>query len=312
MNETRIRKGTIMKRTTALALLGLACLMAMPSIAHARYRDGMNLYQYVESSPVGRIDPSGTRWVDYDPGTGFRGYAPGNPNLTSGSYSTAAPRITGDAKTGKAKDDTAKGKNDGQHNPPDIQNPPNAVWVKAHFLHSVGTYQHAGIKVGHTGIGCEDKNGQITVFDYVGGKKYQDQTFDAWKRSQSRECDKGCEWGLEDLVLKLTAAEANRFCHRLKGRNNLKWDPKWEGRGNPHGDNCNSSVCYDMGQTTSIDVPEEKASFWWGLVTEAAYYNRWGKFTAPWLRRNGHVSSESTSKHKCTGGGVGAGGGGGK
>jgi hypothetical protein len=31
----------------------------MPSIAHARYRDGMNLYQYVRSNPVKNLDPEG-------------------------------------------------------------------------------------------------------------------------------------------------------------------------------------------------------------------------------------------------------------
>jgi len=61
MNDTIIRKGTIMKRTTALALFGLACLMAMPSIAHARYRDGMNLYQYVRGNPVNLIDWRGAQ-----------------------------------------------------------------------------------------------------------------------------------------------------------------------------------------------------------------------------------------------------------
>lgn len=66
MNETRIRKGTIMNRTTALALLGLACLMAMPSIAHARYRDGMNLYQYVSSNPTRYCDPTGREKVGFD------------------------------------------------------------------------------------------------------------------------------------------------------------------------------------------------------------------------------------------------------
>jgi hypothetical protein len=45
---------------TALALLGLASLMAMPSIAQARYRDGMNLYQYVGSNPTRYVDPQGT------------------------------------------------------------------------------------------------------------------------------------------------------------------------------------------------------------------------------------------------------------
>lgn len=48
-----------MKRTTTLALLVLTCLTAMPSIAQARYRDGMNLYEYVRSQPVDGRDPTG-------------------------------------------------------------------------------------------------------------------------------------------------------------------------------------------------------------------------------------------------------------
>ena len=63
MNEITIRKGTIMKRTTVLVLLALACLMAMPAIAQARYRDGMNLYQYVRSSPTRYVDPAGLQAV---------------------------------------------------------------------------------------------------------------------------------------------------------------------------------------------------------------------------------------------------------
>ena len=59
MNETVIQKETIMKRMDTLTLLALACLTAIPSIAQARYRDGMNLYEYVRSEPVGRVDPSG-------------------------------------------------------------------------------------------------------------------------------------------------------------------------------------------------------------------------------------------------------------
>ena len=45
-----------MKRTITLTLLALACLTAIPSIAQARYRDGMNLYEYVRSEPVGHGD----------------------------------------------------------------------------------------------------------------------------------------------------------------------------------------------------------------------------------------------------------------
>ena len=52
-----------MKRTTAAALLGVACLLAMPPIAQARYRDGMNLYQYVRSAPVTHLDPMGLETV---------------------------------------------------------------------------------------------------------------------------------------------------------------------------------------------------------------------------------------------------------
>ncbi len=48
-----------MTRTTTLALLGLACLMATPPIAQGRYLDGMNLYEYVRSNPTINLDPSG-------------------------------------------------------------------------------------------------------------------------------------------------------------------------------------------------------------------------------------------------------------
>ena len=50
-----------MKRTTTLTLLTVACLMTIPSIAQGRYRDGMNLYEYVRSEPVAGRDPTG-RW----------------------------------------------------------------------------------------------------------------------------------------------------------------------------------------------------------------------------------------------------------
>ena len=55
-----------MKRTTALVLLGLACLLTMPSTAHARYRDGLNLYQYVSSSPSRYVDPDGRVRIDIE------------------------------------------------------------------------------------------------------------------------------------------------------------------------------------------------------------------------------------------------------
>jgi len=58
-NETTIRKGTIMTKTSTPALLALACLLAMPSLAQARYSDGMNLYQYLESNPTNYPDPTG-------------------------------------------------------------------------------------------------------------------------------------------------------------------------------------------------------------------------------------------------------------
>jgi hypothetical protein len=238
-----------------------------------QYRDGMNLYQYVRSAPPNNVDWTGAE----------------------GQKTT-----TGDTKPGKAKDDKGTNPND----PPDKTDPANDTWVKARFLHSVGTYKHEGVKVGHTGIGCEDKNGAITVFDYVGNATYRQKTLDEWKDDQSGECDKGCKWKLEDLLLKLDAKEANRLCNRVQKRTGLTWD--WSGRGGNYGDNCNSVVCYDMGQSTSIAVPEEPAS-WLALFTAAAYYNRWGEFTAPWLRRHGYVTSETSAEYECTGGGAGAG-----
>ena len=34
------------------------------------YQDGVNLYEYVGSSPINRVDPMGTGWYDYVPGVG--------------------------------------------------------------------------------------------------------------------------------------------------------------------------------------------------------------------------------------------------
>lgn len=48
-----------MKRTTMLTLLTIACLTTIPSIAQARYRDGMNLYEYVRSAPTNHVDWNG-------------------------------------------------------------------------------------------------------------------------------------------------------------------------------------------------------------------------------------------------------------
>ena len=48
-----------MTKATTPALLALACLLAMPSLAQARYSDGMNLYQYVKSRPTLVRDPAG-------------------------------------------------------------------------------------------------------------------------------------------------------------------------------------------------------------------------------------------------------------
>jgi len=58
-NEPTIRKGMIMTKATTLAVLALACLMAMPSVARARYSDGMNMYEYVRGNPSGSVDSTG-------------------------------------------------------------------------------------------------------------------------------------------------------------------------------------------------------------------------------------------------------------
>lgn len=49
-----------MKRAMALAVFGLACLLAMPSVLQGRYADGMNVYEYVQGNPVARLDPNGS------------------------------------------------------------------------------------------------------------------------------------------------------------------------------------------------------------------------------------------------------------
>lgn len=59
-----------MKRTTLLAALGLACLVAVPSVAQARYQDEMNLYQYVRSRPTNLVDPKGLEPVPGGQGAG--------------------------------------------------------------------------------------------------------------------------------------------------------------------------------------------------------------------------------------------------
>jgi len=52
-----------MKQGALLTILALACVLTIPSVADARYRDGMNLYEYVGSGPVGRVDPAGTDYI---------------------------------------------------------------------------------------------------------------------------------------------------------------------------------------------------------------------------------------------------------
>ena len=56
------RKETAMKVKYGLPLLGFAvlALLLVPTPTHAMYVDGMNLYQYVQSNPVNRVDPMGT------------------------------------------------------------------------------------------------------------------------------------------------------------------------------------------------------------------------------------------------------------
>ncbi len=48
-----------MKRAVVLIIVGLAYLLTIPSVAHARYVDGMNMYECVRSNPVVNCDPAG-------------------------------------------------------------------------------------------------------------------------------------------------------------------------------------------------------------------------------------------------------------
>lgn len=54
------RKAPSLKPTAAAVVLVLGCILGESSIAEARYQDGMNLYQYVESNPGSWVDPAGT------------------------------------------------------------------------------------------------------------------------------------------------------------------------------------------------------------------------------------------------------------
>jgi hypothetical protein len=56
-----------MKRIMILSILTAISLAAIPSTAQARYRDGMNLYEYVRSDPVGKRDPQGTAVMPMPP-----------------------------------------------------------------------------------------------------------------------------------------------------------------------------------------------------------------------------------------------------
>ncbi len=52
-----------MKRVVALILAGLVCFLAIPSVAQARYADGMNHYEYVGSQPTDCTDPMGQQKI---------------------------------------------------------------------------------------------------------------------------------------------------------------------------------------------------------------------------------------------------------
>ena len=56
-------KGSMMKRSVIAAIAALAALLAVPSSLQARYRDGMNLYEYVRSNPCRYVDPSGAKLI---------------------------------------------------------------------------------------------------------------------------------------------------------------------------------------------------------------------------------------------------------
>ena len=49
------------KRLILPFFCAVACLAYVAPAAHARYSDGMNLYEYVRSTPCGKVDPEGTK-----------------------------------------------------------------------------------------------------------------------------------------------------------------------------------------------------------------------------------------------------------
>jgi len=232
----------------------------------------------------GMYHPQTGRWLQRDPedyreGTNLQAYVNGNPTLFSDP-------------TGLGKDDKGK--------PGDGDKPKPKTWKKAHFLHTIGTYWHDVMYVGHSGMGCEDDAGDVRVYDYVGGASYRAKTREEWVKDQAGACPAGCNFTLEDLLLKLPEDQVGKLCNRLAGRQGMKWD--WEG--DDGGDNCNSSIVADLKATTDIKVPHERGGDIVARFTEAGFTDRWGRYTVPWLRNNGWVEKETTSKHACTGGGA--------
>ncbi len=55
-----------MNRSVLLAALALAAVLTTTTPAHARYHDGMNLYEYAGSRSTGSADPSGRRITDFE------------------------------------------------------------------------------------------------------------------------------------------------------------------------------------------------------------------------------------------------------
>ena len=181
-------------------------------------------------------------------------------------------------------------------------------WEKAYFIHAVGNYWKTATYVGHSAIGCEDKDRLFIVFDYVGGgTEYRRMMYVSWVEDQVQYCPIGCKLRVDILQLAISKSEANALCNRLNSRNNLRWE--WAGSGavdvnGQAGHNCTSSLTEDMAATTSIRIPDKKVPAIEGLFTPTNTPRRWGKYTVDWLRSHGSVQEEGSYTYKCNGKGI--------
>ena len=255
------------------------------------YVDGVSLYEYVGGNPANHADPTGLDEDDDSDPSDADDEDGGGQRKSSPLYEISTPAgerpndrsIAGDIAGTSGSDQGS---------------------LTVHFLHSTATYDSPIGPAGHSGIGFEDKSGNMTVYDYVGrGNTYRRaESRAAFIASQAKAARPGQEFTVQDLTLNVPPKEATALENRMRTRSDLKWGG--QGRGGIYGHNCTSSICEDMRHTTSIKPEGEvPGAPWLDRELGLNYVERWGVYTVPWLISGGYVIRVSVEKHKGTGGG---------